>query len=161
VPDTTLYDIDPHAWAMREADAMREVARQHPGLGLDFPHLVEELDGMAGADRRRVESLAEAILEHLLLLEYSPATQPRRHWKTELIDFRRGLRRSLTRSLERHLAEHLDTLYEDAREAARQKMTLFEESEAAERLPELRPYTLEQVRDPGWWPPEPPATGSD
>ena len=71
-----LYDTDPHAWAMREADALREVARQHPGLGLDFPHLVEELDGMAGADRRRVESLAEAILEHLLLPEYSRPPSP-------------------------------------------------------------------------------------
>jgi hypothetical protein len=69
------------------------------------------------------------------------------------------LRCALIRSLERHLAEHLDALYEDASEAARQKMSLFEESEAAERLPE-RPYTPEQVRDPAWSPPEAVGTGS-
>jgi hypothetical protein len=50
-------------------------------------------------------------------------------------------------------------LYGDASEASRQKMSLFEESEAAERLPE-RPCTPEQVRDSAWWPPEAAGTSS-
>ena len=77
-PLSDLYETDPHAWAMSQADALRGVARSHPRLGLDFPHLIEELDGMAGSDRRRVENLARQIVQHLLLLEYSPATEPRR-----------------------------------------------------------------------------------
>ena len=150
-----LYETDPHAWAMSQADALRGIARSHPRLGLDFPHLIEELDGMAGSDRRRVESLAEAIVQHLLLLEYSPAKDPRRHWQSEVVDFRDALRRVLTGTLEAHLTERMDAVYDAARGVTRRKMRLYGEQAAAEQLPAARPYTLEQVLDPDWWPPEP------
>lgn len=149
-----LYDDDPHAWAMEQADRLRLIAREHPGLGLDWPHLIEELDGMAGSDRRRVESLAGAVMEHLLLLEHSPAKGPRRGWKSEVVDYRRGLDLILTPTLRRHLAERLDAVFGKAREAVRRKMEIFEEDPGG--LPEVRPYTLEQVLDPGWWPEEAP-----
>ena len=149
-----LYEADTHAWAMDQADRLRGLARRDPGLaGLDFPHLIEELDAMAGADRRRVESLAEAIIQHLLLLEHSPAREPRRRWKAEIIDPRRGLARTFTRTLERHLTEQLDAVFDDARDAIRRKMEVYDELEAAARLPTARPYTLEQIRG-DWWPPD-------
>ena len=150
-----LYETDPHAWAMSQADALRGIARSHPRLGLDFPHLIEELDGMAGSDRRRVQNLARQIVQHLLLLEYSPATEPRAGWQAEVVEFRQQLRDNLTGTLEPHLAERMDAVYDAARGVARRKMRFFGEQAAAERLPPARPYTLEQVLDPDWWPPEP------
>ncbi len=150
----TLYDTDPHAWAMQEADRLRGVARKHPGLGLDFPHLIEEIDGMAANERRRVESLAEIIVQHLLLLEHSPASGPRRGWGAEVIDYRVRLDRALTPTLKNHLAARIDAVFNDAREAVRRKMILYGEGDAAARLPEARPYTLAQVLDPDWWPPD-------
>ncbi|MCB1885825.1 MAG: DUF29 domain-containing protein [Geminicoccaceae bacterium] len=154
MPDT-LYDTDPHAWAMREADKLRGVARLHPKLGLDFPHLIEELDGMAGADRQRVESLAGAVMQHLLLLEHSPAKDPRRHWQSEVVDYRTRLRRALTGTLTNHLVERMDAVFDDAREAVRLKMAFYGEDDAAKGLPTARPYTFEQLLDRHWWPPAP------
>ena len=142
-----LYDIDPHAWAMDQADRLRGIARSSPRLDLDFPHLIEELDGMAAADRHRVENLADAIVQHLLLLEHSPASDPRRHWQAELVQFRSSLRRLLTQTLRAHLAEHIDRVFDSARDVAPRKMELYGEPEAAQRLPEHRPHTLEQILD--------------
>lgn len=150
-----LYSTDPYAWALAEADKLRAVARDHPSLGLDFLHLVEELDGMAGADRRRVERLARLIMQHLLLLAHSPASDPRRHWLAELIEFRQQLREELTGTLEAHLSQRLDKVYEAAREAIQRKMQVFGETQAAARLPQERPYTLDQLLDQDWLPPQP------
>jgi hypothetical protein len=147
-----LYDIDPHAWVRDQADKLRGIARSLPALGLDFPHLIEELDGMAGADRARVESLAGAIIQHLLRLEHSPATEPRRHWKSEVLDFRRGLNRTLTASLRHLLAERLDRVFDESRADAAAKMRLYHEDPAG--LPLQRPYSLEHILDADWWPPE-------
>jgi hypothetical protein len=149
-----LYSTDPYAWALAEAEKLRAVARTHPSLGLDFLHLVEELDSMAGADRRRVEKLARMIMQHLLLLAYSPAPDPRRRWQSELIEFRQQLREELTGVLESHLGERLDAVYGAAREAIQPKMQLFGETQAAARLPTARPYSLEQLPDQDWLPPQ-------
>lgn len=150
-----LYDVDPHAWAMQEADKLRGVARKHPALGLDFPHLIEEIDGMAANERRRVESLAEIIMRHLLLLEHSPAIDPRRGWQAEIVDLRNQLERALTDTLTSSLTARLDGIYDAARSVVRRKMALYGEDEAAKRLPAVRPYSFEQLLDPDWWPPAP------
>ena len=109
---------------------------------------------MAGADRRRVEKLARLIMQHLLLLACSPASDPRRHWQAELIEFRQQLREELTGALKNHLGQRLDLVYEAAREAIQRKMQLFGEAQAAARLPAARPYSLEQLLDQDWLPPQ-------
>ena len=40
-----LYERDPHAWAMGQADALRGIARRHPALGLDFTRVVHRDQG--------------------------------------------------------------------------------------------------------------------
>jgi hypothetical protein len=146
-----LYDTDPHAWAMEQADQARLLAREHPDLGLDWPHLIEELDLMAGTDRAYVVKMAWRIMQHLLMIEHSPAAEPKRHWRHEVDSFRADLAASLTTTLRQHLAAQLDDAYATARKLAAKKMKLY--GEDASGLPDARPYTLDQVLDLDW-PPE-------
>ena len=89
------------------------------------------------------------------MLEHSPATDPRRGWQAEVIDYRDQLDRALTGTLTNHLTARLDAVYDRALWTVRRKMAIYGEDAAAKTLPTARPYTLEQVLDPDWWPPAP------
>lgn len=47
-----LYETDPDAWSLDQAEALRATARGERGAGLDLPHRSEELDVRAGAGWR-------------------------------------------------------------------------------------------------------------
>lgn len=147
----SLYDEDPYAWSLQQADAMRALAagRDAP---LDLPRLIEELDGMAAAEQRAVESLTARIIEHLLLLEHSSATAPRRGWRAEVVTFRQDLELRLTPALRQHLERILDKVYDRARSGLASKLAIYDETEVASRLPAQRPYTLDQIN--GRWLPD-------
>src|SRR5947209_18441405 len=88
---TDLYEQDCYAWTQAQARELRRFAATRPNLPLDLPHLAEEIADL-GKDRRdALRSWATRIIEHLLLLEHSPAQDPRRHWTREVISFRREI----------------------------------------------------------------------
>jgi hypothetical protein len=148
---TDLYESDFYAWSQAQARELRRFARMRPNLPLDLPHLAEEIADL-GKDRRdALRSWVRRIIEHLLLLEHSPARDPRNHWEGEIAVFRNDIRDRLSRSLRRDLQRRLPQLYQDARQVAERKMGKHGEGTAAERLPEECPYTLEQILE-DWWP---------
>jgi hypothetical protein len=148
-----LYERDFYAWSQAQARELRRFARLRPNVPLDLPHLAEEIADL-GKDRRdALRSWVRRIIEHLLLLEHSPARDPRNHWEGEIAVFRNDIRDRLSRSLRRDLQRRLPQLYRDARQVAERKMGKHGEGVAAERLPAECPYTLEQVLG-DWWPGE-------
>lgn len=147
-----LYETDPYAWSLDQADALRAMARGERRAGLDLPHLIEELDAMAGADRRAVESLVAQIIEHLLLLQLMPTADARRHWQVEVVAFRDQLGARLTASLRQHLDASVDRVWRRARQALASKLAVMGEEEVAARLPGEMPYSVEQVLAMEWWP---------
>jgi hypothetical protein len=148
-----LYERDFYAWSQAQARELRRFARMRPNLPLDLPHLAEEIADL-GKDRRdALRSWVRRIIEHLLLLEHSPARDPRNHWEGEIAVFRNDIRDRLSRTLRRDLQRRLPQLYQDARQVAERKMGKHGEGAAAERLPAECPYTLEQVLG-DWWPGE-------
>ncbi len=76
-----LYDTDYYAWALSQADELRRLAETRPNTAIDFEHLIEEIEGLAGGSLNAVLSQLERLLVHLLKLEYSPAAYPRRLWQ--------------------------------------------------------------------------------
>ncbi len=70
----TLYDEDFFAWTKQQAKALRVAARSGTNQLLDWENL-------AGSQMRR-------IVQHLLKLEFSPATEPRRGWFESVGDAR-------------------------------------------------------------------------
>lgn len=47
-----LYETEPYACSLDQAEALRAMARAERGAGLDLPHRSEELDVRAGAGWR-------------------------------------------------------------------------------------------------------------
>jgi hypothetical protein len=75
-----LYQRDFVRWTEQQAAALREAAGLGINLPLDWENLAEEIDSLGRSQRRELRSRIATIIEHLIKLECSPATDPRRAW---------------------------------------------------------------------------------
>ena len=103
-------------------------------------------------DKDAVRSQVRQIIEHLLKLEHSPSTHPRRAWRLSVREVRVRVNDALTGTLERETREALDKLYEGGRELAVEAMREFGEEAAASRVPDACPYTFDKILDAAWFP---------
>jgi hypothetical protein len=145
-----LYEDDFFAWTQLQAKELRRLARMRPNLPLDLAHIAEEIADLGTEQRNAVRSWTARVIEHLLLLEHSPASEPRRGWINEIVTLRRDIERRLTPVLRRDLKRHLQRRYEEARSDLARKLERYDEGEVAERLPQGCPYTLDQVLGDFW-----------
>ena len=152
-----LYDEDFFAWTQLQAKALRSFARTQPNLALDLPHIAEEIADLGKERRDALRSWTGRIIEHLLLLEHSPATEPRRGWSREITAFRDEIEERLTPTLRRDVQRQLPRLYQKARRRLVLALERYGEGEVALRLPEHCPYTLDQVLGEFW--PSPRSSG--
>ena len=74
-----LYEADFYAWTRQQALALRRFARLRPNLSLDLEHIAEEIQDLGKSERDTVYSLAQNIIEHILLIE-----PRRRHLKRDV-----------------------------------------------------------------------------
>jgi len=86
-----LYNTDFALWSTQQAEALRRRAANE----IDWNNVAEEIEALAKSDRRDLASRIQTILDHLIRLQASPATQPRRGWERTLIVQREGIRRLL------------------------------------------------------------------
>jgi hypothetical protein len=75
-----LYEQDFVRWTEQQSSALREAAAVGTNLPLDWENLAEEVESLGRSQRHGLRSRIAGILEHLLKLEHSPATDPRRGW---------------------------------------------------------------------------------
>lgn len=146
-----LYEEDFYAWTRHQAAALRRWRASRPNLDLDLAHLAEEIADLGKEQRNALRSWTMRIIEHLLLLEHSSATEPRRHWAREVSGFRTEIDARLTPTLRADLARRLPTLYDQSRRRLATQLERFGEADVAARLPPECPYTLEQIIG-NWWP---------
>ena len=149
-PPEELYEADFFAWTRLQARELRRLGRTRPNAALDCVHLAEEIADLGKEQRNAVRSWVARIIEHLLLLEHVPAEQPRRGWIDEIIDFRDEIEQRLTATLRRDLQRQLPRLYERARLRLERKLALHGEAHLIGRLPEVCPYSLDQVLGDFW-----------
>ena len=144
----TDYQADLHTWSREQAAALRRLAalRLNLPVTLDLEHLAEEIEELGDNSAEVVEGLLVQVIIHLLKLEYAAETEPRRHWRAEIAAFRGTLRRRLRRSPSVVHAIDLNELYDEARGVAAQLL-------GEQQLPDACPYTLAELRDPGFFPP--------
>ncbi|MEA5579230.1 DUF29 domain-containing protein [Anabaena sp. UHCC 0451] len=114
---------------------------------IDYENLIAELEELAKNEKRRVRSLLEQIIRHLLLYQYWDLEKSRNanHWAAEIISFRNQINEDLTTNLLNHLDENLNLIYSNALDYVKTKSKLT-------NLPELCPYTLVQILDKNWLP---------
>jgi hypothetical protein len=142
-----LYEADFYVWAEEQAALLR--ARRFDVL--DLENLIEEVQGLADTKLAAVLSNAAVVIEHLLKLQYSPATDPRNSWRASVREYRRRLWIESTPRLSQVLADRLPELYVRARDDAAAGMRDHGEDAAAGALPSACPYTLDQITG-DWWP---------
>jgi hypothetical protein len=152
-----LYDEDFFAWTQLQARELRRFARTRPNLPLDLEHISEEIADLGTERRNAIRSFIRRTIEHLLLLQHSPAPEPRAHWVGEVVNFRQEIADRITPVLRRDLRRRLPKLYQEARSGLATKLVAHHEVEAAAALPETCPYTLDQVLGDFW--PDPRAAG--
>jgi hypothetical protein len=142
-----LYDADFYAWAEEQAARLR--ARQFDALDLD--NLIEEVQGLADNKLSAVLNSARVVMEHLLKLEHSPATDPRNSWRASVREHRRRVQTDLTPRIEQIFSNELPRFYAMARDDAAAGMRDHSEHAAADALPMICPYSLDQITG-DWWP---------
>lgn len=145
-----LYEDDFYAWTQLQAKELRRFARARPNLLLDLEHIAEEIADLGRGQRDSLRSWTANVIEHLLLLEHSPAQEPHRGWMIEIVNFRREIDRRLSGALRRDLKRQLPRLYEEARSDLQKKLEPYGEAHIADRFPERCPYTLDQILSDFW-----------
>ena len=147
-----LYDEDFYAWTQAQAASLRTLARQRWNGPLDLENLSEEVEDLGRSTKNACLSQIERLIQHLLKLEYSPATAPRRQWQLSVHEARRELHRQLTPTIRQLVAAELPDLAKAARRAAALELADQDDEVVAESLPTAPDYRLEQLLDEAWWP---------
>jgi hypothetical protein len=155
------YDTDVAVWSEQQADLLRRRASGElvSDAELDWPHIAEEIESVGISERSALRSHITTVLEHLIKLQASPATEPRNGWKTSVLHARGRIRRTLrsSPSLRLEVAAMIPDETPDARQDVAATMKIYGEEPvvAIENLT----YTEIQVLEP-WFPDEPPSPGA-
>jgi hypothetical protein len=143
----SLYDQDFYVWTEVQA----ELLRQRRFDELDLPNLIEEVEGLGDSKKSAVLSNATVVIEHLLKLQHSPATDPRPGWMDLILGHRNRLEYELTPRLRQILQDELLRVYSVARRTADRRLRMHGENAAADDLPATCPYSVDQIIG-DWWP---------
>ena len=140
-PAEDLYERDFYAWSRRQA----ELLRAGRFSDLDLGRLAEEVEDSGETVYRSVRSRVRTIVEHLLKLEHSPASEPKRGWRETVRTQRADLDEDLTAALRPRIEAGLPGFYGKARRDAAAALRDYGEPAAADALPGSCPYTLDQI----------------
>lgn len=147
--EVSLYDDDFYAWTQEQAALLRALPASSNRLDAEL--IAEELEDLGRSEVRNAQSLCEHIVEHFLKLQYSGLTEPARHWRHEITEWRIQLEKTLTRTIVAKL--DLPQRYKTALRLLRDQEPPM--PEIIDRAPRECPYTLGQVignGDDDWFP---------
>ena len=74
---TSLYEADFASWVDSQVRAIRKATQSGTNLPIDFDNIAEELADMGRSEKRALKRALVRIIEHLLKLEFFPASDPR------------------------------------------------------------------------------------
>lgn len=75
-----LYRTDLSLWSAQQAQALRQAAREGSNAAVDWANVAEEIESLGISERRTLASHIDTVIEHLMKLQASPASRPRRGW---------------------------------------------------------------------------------
>jgi hypothetical protein len=109
-----LYDHDILSWSERQADLLRRLARGERINGVDWEHVVEEIEDVGLSELHAVESYLDLMLVHLLKVHGWPNSESVRHWRTEIGSSQKNAARRFSPSMLQRI--DVAKLYSDALE---------------------------------------------
>jgi len=93
-PKTTLYECDLNLWVEDQITKLKAGDLQN----LDIENLIEELEGLAGRDKREVSNRLKRLIEHILKRCYVKLPDCYRGWEITIINQRDELDEILSQS---------------------------------------------------------------
>jgi len=147
-----LHEQDFYAWTKHQAEALRKLAAERWNGPLDLEHLAEEIEDVGDGRLDIAVSQLRRLMVHPLKLEHSPARDPRRQWIITVDDARVEMERRWTRTVGNEVGAVLEATYRQSRRRAVLELKDHAEREAATALPRSCPFSIEQLRDEGWYP---------
>jgi hypothetical protein len=132
-----LYDTDFVLWSEQQADRLRRLARGEQVNDLDWPNLVEEVEGLGRSATSAVRSLLLRALEHILKAAAWPQAPSARKWLHEASTFLEDASDDWTPAM----AGHIDLSSVYAKALRRVRDLEFEEGVPGP-LPDHCPVTL-------------------
>lgn len=136
------YEKDLALWAEEQAGLLRQRASN----ALDWDNLAEEIEGVAGSERKEIRSRLRILCMHLLKWQYQQERRSR-SWRTTIDSQRDDLDDALEHSPS--LRPYAGTALARAYERGRKKAI---DQTGVERIPETCPWTVDEVLDPEFWP---------
>lgn len=144
------YEHDVYAWTQAQGAAIRRAGASRVTADVDWELAAEEIESLGRSDRDTLESHLQTVIEHLLKLMPSPATDPRDGWERNVLDGRFVLARKLSTTLRAHPAATFGDRYRHGRRLALNG--LKRDGLTAADLPEHCPRTLDELLDEEFWP---------
>jgi hypothetical protein len=93
-----LYDHDLVLWSEAQARALRAAADAGWNAPIDWENVAEEIERLGRSERLALASHIGVVIEHLLKLQASPATEPSRGWRDSIRRARGQIERKLEES---------------------------------------------------------------
>lgn len=139
-----IYDHDYYAWAVKNAQLMRQGKISE----IDSEHIAEELESMGNCNRRELLSRLAVLFTHLLKWQFQPVRRDN-SWKITLLNQRDDIEDLLEQSpsLLNEIESKIGKAYSRARRDAS-----IETGMAESAFPEGCPFTIKQALDRGFWP---------
>jgi Domain of unknown function DUF29 len=149
-PSSDLYERDYYAWLHDQVRALRERRIED----VDWENVAEEIEGLSKSEKHGVRSQMARLVEHLLKLSYARSLSREynaRGWRLSVRSARFEINKLLQESPS--LGPRLPEMLPDAYYAGRLGALRYPEM-SEEELPELCPWTVEQVMDESFLPGE-------
>ncbi len=80
IAPAATYSTDLHAWSLEQARLLRNRRFDR----VDVANIAEEIEDLARSDEREAVNRLKVIVEHLLKLMLSTATEPRQGWRESI-----------------------------------------------------------------------------
>ena len=143
-PAADLYEVDFHAWTVRQAALLRSGDLG----GADLANLAEEIETLGRSERAALESAYRLVASHLLKLQFQ-ARRATRSWVATVTRERLNAARTLREnpSLKPKRAALFASAYRDARKEAAAETGL-----PLSAFPDEPPFTLAQAEDEAFLP---------
>ena len=138
--DADLYERDSLAWSEQQAELLRRMSRGEQVNGLDWEHVVEEIESVGLSELHSVESYLELILTHLLKIHGWPDSTPVPQWWGEIVTFQGNMRRRFAPSMRQRI--DMAGLYTEALETMENQQI---DGRTPRPYPPTCPFTLDQL----------------
>ncbi len=93
-----LYDQDLVLWSEEQGRALRAAAGAGWNAPIDWENVAEEIESLGRSERHALASHIALVIEHLLKLQASPATEPARGWRDTIRRVRQKIEEVLEES---------------------------------------------------------------